>query len=398
MAITYPLTLPSDPGPRSTNWSLQSAVGVAESGYDFKQQVQQFEGQRWVVSATYPTMSAEKAGPMRAFIAKLYGRRGTFLMGDVTRLLPQGSAQYALENAITYSEQFDNAAWTKARLTIAADDTTAPDGTSTADKMTPTAASGTHYILKGTQARTSGITYRCSLWMKYNGYHAAIRFDNAAFPNNSYAVFDLNVGTVTDALNGVTASISDSGNGWYRCTAAATADATTNSSAAVYPLETTTLSGGAPQTVYTGDGTSGIYGWGMLQNTSTSSAVYVKTEASSSPLMSPLVNGASQTGSDLVTDGWATNQDTLFKAGDWVQLGSSGGSQLYMVADDVSSDTSGNATITVVPELRSSPADDDAVTYQSCKGLFRLQRNLTPLFSTSGVDLSRVGFTAVEVL
>ena len=41
-------------------------------------------------------------------------------------------------NLLLYSEQFNNAAWTKAGVTITANDTTAPDGNNTADRVTPT--------------------------------------------------------------------------------------------------------------------------------------------------------------------------------------------------------------------------------------------------------------------
>lgn len=43
-------------------------------------------------------------------------------------------------NLAVYSEQFDNGAWTKNNLSISADDTTAPDGQDTADKITVSAA------------------------------------------------------------------------------------------------------------------------------------------------------------------------------------------------------------------------------------------------------------------
>jgi hypothetical protein len=41
-------------------------------------------------------------------------------------------------NLVLYSEEFDNAIWTKVGVTITANTTTAPDGTMTADRVTPT--------------------------------------------------------------------------------------------------------------------------------------------------------------------------------------------------------------------------------------------------------------------
>jgi hypothetical protein len=86
----------------------------------------------------------------------------------------------------------------------------------------------------------------------------------------------------------------------------------------------------------------------------------------------PLVNGASQTGNSLITDGWTPSQTGILKAGDYIQLGSAATAQLYKVLDDVNSDGSGNATLTLWPDLRSAPADDAAITVSNPKGVFRL--------------------------
>lgn len=112
----------------------------------------------------------------------------------------------------------------------------------------------------------------------------------------------------------------------------------------------------------------------------------------------PLVNGASQTGQSLVTDGWTTGVTGILKAGDWIQLGSGATSRLYMVLNDVNSDGSGNATIDIAPRLRESPADNAVITTSNPKGLFRLSRNVSGIFSASGAKLSSFSFSAVEAI
>lgn len=87
---------------------------------------------------------------------------------------------------------------------------------------------------------------------------------------------------------------------------------------------------------------------------------------------SPLVKGASQTGSTLLTDGWTSGVTNILRAGDYIQLGSAGTSRLYKVLDDVTSDGSGNATLNIWPNLRSSPSDNAAITVSNCKSVFRL--------------------------
>ena len=91
----------------------------------------------------------------------------------------------------------------------------------------------------------------------------------------------------------------------------------------------------------------------------------------------PLVNGASQTGDELVIDGIPTSGDDYLKAGDYIQLGSAATARLYKVLQDVAIDGSGGATLNIWPALRSSPADDATVTVSNAKGVFRLASNET---------------------
>ena len=93
----------------------------------------------------------------------------------------------------------------------------------------------------------------------------------------------------------------------------------------------------------------------------------------------PLVNGAGQTGYDLITDGWTLNQTGIMKAGDWFQLGSGTSARLYKVMADANSSGlgTGGATLTIWPKLRSIPADNDPLTITSPKGRFMLSSNET---------------------
>lgn len=86
----------------------------------------------------------------------------------------------------------------------------------------------------------------------------------------------------------------------------------------------------------------------------------------------PLVNGGSQTGNSLVTDGWTHSVTGILKANDYIQLGSGSTARMYMVLDDVNSDGSGNATLTIWPSLRSTPLDNAAIVVSNCVTQFRL--------------------------
>lgn len=110
----------------------------------------------------------------------------------------------------------------------------------------------------------------------------------------------------------------------------------------------------------------------------------------------PLVNGGSQTGYDLVTDGWTISQTGIVKAGDWLQLGTGSTSRLYKVMADANSDGSGNATLTLWPKLRSSPADNAAITVNIPKGRFMLAQDIE--WSIDEMKVYGLSFEAVEDL
>ena len=76
----------------------------------------------------------------------------------------------------------------------------------------------------------------------------------------------------------------------------------------------------------------------------------------------PLVNGTTNTGDTLVTDGWDTSVTGLLKMGDVFQIAgvyeinpqsyqSTGRLQNFVVTDDVDSDGTGNATIPISPAI-----------------------------------------------
>ena len=79
-----------------------------------------------------------------------------------------------------------------------------------------------------------------------------------------------------------------------------------------------------------------------------------------SPAGTPLVNGASQTGRSVITDGWNASI-TVFKAGDYCKFANH--DKVYVVSADATSDGSGNSTISIEPALIISPATDSAITY-----------------------------------
>ena len=71
----------------------------------------------------------------------------------------------------------------------------------------------------------------------------------------------------------------------------------------------------------------------------------------------PLVNGAAQTGKNLVIDGASFNITNWLREGDQISIGNN----LHSVDADVDTDGAGNATIIVSPRIFVAPANNAAV-------------------------------------
>lgn len=157
-----------------------------------------------------------------------------------------GYLTYAPNNLLTYSEQFDNSAWGKSAATVTPNAATAPDGTTTADKLVESSdASPTLHIINRSGLITTAGNYTLSIYAK-----AAERSQLAIQFGANVTYFNLTLGTVVSGTGIITAA----GSGWYRCSITATI-ALTNTTIAYY-----TAVGGTA--TYTGDGTSGVYLWG----------------------------------------------------------------------------------------------------------------------------------------
>ena len=140
--------------------------------------------------------------------------------GGCGKLLLEGQRT----NLALYSEQFDNAAWTKVRCTITANQTTSPDGTTSADLLTSTATLEP-YIENATSVTVSGTQQTISCFVKKGTSDFAhfVLWDSSA--NGVRQWFDLTNGTTGGSIPfgaGVSvssASIKAYTNGWYKCIA-----------------------------------------------------------------------------------------------------------------------------------------------------------------------------------
>ena len=167
-------------------------------------------------------------------------------------------------NLVLRSEEF-NLIWSQLNVTITANVTTAPDGTSTADKLVENATNNQHRIDQTTTSAIGTNTFsvfakkseRDSIWLRVG---------------TSGAYFDLTNGTASGVI-GVTASIENYGNGWYKCSIVRTS---TVANEVVRINSAIGING-----TYLGDGTSGLFIWGAQLEAGENATSYIPTTTAS---------------------------------------------------------------------------------------------------------------------
>ena len=169
------------------------------------------------------------------------------------------------KNLLGFTQEFDNAAWTKSNATVSANVTADPNGYTTADKLVEDATNNVHQVFAAITLIVNGV-YGWSIYAK-----AAERnwiWVNAQDGSDRRTWFNLANGTVGTNAAGNTASITAVGGGWYRCSVNRTAAAASS----FFAVGTATADN---VVTYTGDGTSGIFIWGAQLSNSASVDPYV---------------------------------------------------------------------------------------------------------------------------
>lgn len=181
-------------------------------------------------------------------------------------------------NLVTFSEQFDNAAWTKDATTATANAAISPDGYTNADKIFETATTDFHRIYGPTISVTSGTAYTASIFVKAAEV-TTFAIEMRLTSNVIDSTFNLVTGTATG--NGI---IQDYGNGWYRCILTGTATAT---------------GGGRPmfflkqRSSYAGNTSNGILVYGAQFEAGSYATSYIPTLSTS---VTRVADAASKTG------------------------------------------------------------------------------------------------------
>jgi hypothetical protein len=186
-----------------------------------------------------------------------------------TRVNEDGLVELVPYNLLSYSEAFDNAYWSKLNSSVSTNNTNAPNGTLTAEKLTENSATSQHYVVRTAADFVAATTYTLSVYAKASERNwIALGFNNES---NRLAWFNLSTGVVgTVQSNVLSTSIVSVGNGWYRCTMTATTTITN-------PWVSALIANVNGTTSYLGDGASGLFIWGAQLVEGTEPLEYLPT-------------------------------------------------------------------------------------------------------------------------
>jgi len=213
------------------------------------------------------------------------------------------------------------------RATGSTDAFKAPDGTFTANALSPTSGNVFHNIYSNSStniAFTSGTIYTQSAFFKAGtgdaGRYVQLTFGSARFTQLGFANFDLQVGAVvasggTSADTNRNARIENYGNGWYRCSFTATCNV--NGTAIGLQAGLITASGATRLPTFAGTVTDVLYGWGAQLEASSVATSYIPTTTAAITRNADLisVSGAvsgsiGQTSGTIYVEFEATNNST----------------------------------------------------------------------------------------
>jgi hypothetical protein len=189
-------------------------------------------------------------------------------------LVGGGTGNQTAANLLNFPQDFDNAAWSKTRVSVDGKANNAPNNTLTANKVTETATFGSHYIRQTVSVNASS-EYTISFYIKAGERTKCAIFSHEGSPRFS-ATIDLTAETITEGPNFGTAtyissSINDEGDGWYRCSVTGTYGTAFNALISFLVFSDT------GQESYAGDGESGIFIWGAQLEVGSTATEYFPT-------------------------------------------------------------------------------------------------------------------------
>ena len=144
-------------------------------------------------------------------------------------------------NVITYSEDFSNAYWTKARLSATSNSVISPDGTLNASKIFGDGTNSWKYINRNGFSLINTNYYTFSVFAKADTLNYIQLIASGATAEN-YQNFDLLNGVVGSGSGVFNAKIEAFVNGWYKCSMTVLATSTATSDLFIDLADSSTMS------------------------------------------------------------------------------------------------------------------------------------------------------------
>lgn len=112
----------------------------------------------------------------------------------------------------------------------------------------------------------------------------------------------------------------------------------------------------------------------------------------------PLIDGVNQVGASLKTKGWDTSTSGLLLAGDAIAFDTgTTWRERHIVAENVDSDSSGNAVIRLTHPMRETPIDNDALITTNASCVMRLIDDDQAVWDVSTTLIFGIEFSGIEV-
>lgn len=181
----------------------------------------------------------------------------------------------AEENLLLQSQTFNNTPWTVDNSTVSADFAVAPDGTNTADRLLETATTNVHAFSQ-TLSNISAAQHVFSIYLKKGSGATAPDWIQLTFGGAStgFANFNLSTGAV-GVTDFATATISNAGSGWYRCSAIVSVAVA--GAASVQIVFTNNTNSATRRPSYAGATTSDVLVWGAQLEQRSAVTAYTPT-------------------------------------------------------------------------------------------------------------------------
>lgn len=205
-----------------------------------------------------------------------------------------------------YLNSEDVSSWLQNQMIITTDSTTAPNGTTTADKVIPNTNNTLHFVYQNSISITGPLTF--SVFAKAAGYNFIKLYSGGS--SVCSANFNLATGTVgtTGGTDFNSARITDFGDGWYRCEITNDGNVsggTTAGGVYVTSVPSAPVTSGFSEA---GDGTSGAFLWGGQVEAGTSASTYLPTAGSARVGLTGVTRGVKGTTAQAASSGDAIQQ------------------------------------------------------------------------------------------